>query len=158
MLKATTKWKKLTTWWAPSPQTYWHLRIANVNPCDTALLPHHQPIRKLCRSWSQTLGHPSLTWPLKMPCWNPSGSSGLFEHEPPTILVCLASLGIRHMHFHSVTKGDKKILPFAKCLPLTRQRAGWWGYKDEGKQTKLHVLVSSLMRNMGICERSHKQM
>ena len=33
MLKTTTKWKKLTTWWswACSPQTYWCLRIDNVN-------------------------------------------------------------------------------------------------------------------------------
>ena len=44
--KTTTKWKKLTNWWlwAHSPQTYWSLRI-DVNPSDTALLPHHQPIR-----------------------------------------------------------------------------------------------------------------
>ena len=56
--RTTTKWKKLTTWrpWAHSPQTYWSLRTDNVNPCDTALLPHHQPIRELCTSWSHTLG------------------------------------------------------------------------------------------------------
>ena len=42
-----TKWKKLTTWWpwAHSPQIYWSLSIDNANPCDTTLLPHHQPIR-----------------------------------------------------------------------------------------------------------------
>ena len=27
-----------------------NLRIDNVNPCDSALLPHHQPIRELCMS------------------------------------------------------------------------------------------------------------
>ena len=49
-----------------SPQTYWSLRIDNVNPCDTTLLPHHQPIRELYTRWSYTLRLPSLTWPLKM--------------------------------------------------------------------------------------------
>ena len=33
MLKTTTKWKKLNTWWswAHNPQTFWRLRINNVN-------------------------------------------------------------------------------------------------------------------------------
>lgn len=31
------------------------------NPC---VLPHHQPIRELCTSWSHTLELPSLTWSL----------------------------------------------------------------------------------------------
>ena len=30
--------------------------------------------------------HPSLTWPLKMLFWNPSGSSGFGRHEPPVSL------------------------------------------------------------------------
>ena len=34
--------------WAHGSQTYWSLRIDNVNSCDTTLLPHHQPIRELC--------------------------------------------------------------------------------------------------------------
>ena len=51
----------------PAPKDY------NMNPCDTALLPHYQSIRELCTSWSHTLGCPALAWPLKMLCWNPWG-------------------------------------------------------------------------------------
>ena len=44
----------LTTWW---PDDRGHvapglLGIDNDNPCDTALLPHHQSIRQLCMNWS----------------------------------------------------------------------------------------------------------
>ena len=75
--KTATKWKKLTTWWpwALSPQTYWSLRIDNVDPCDPTLLPHHQPQF----FDSHTLWLPSLTLPLKMLPWNPLGSSGLLS-------------------------------------------------------------------------------
>ena len=55
----------------------WSLRSDNVNPCDTALLPHYQLIRELLTSWLHTVGYPSLTWPLKMPYWKPSGTLGL---------------------------------------------------------------------------------
>ena len=44
--------------WTHSSQTYWSLRVY-----------HHQLIRELCTSWSQTLRHFSLTWLLKMLCW-----------------------------------------------------------------------------------------
>ena len=37
-----------------------------------ALLPLYQPISESCTSWSHTLGHPFLTWPLKMPCYTSS--------------------------------------------------------------------------------------
>ena len=40
------------------PQDSWSLRIYNVYPCDIALLPHHQPIRELCTSWSHILWPP----------------------------------------------------------------------------------------------------
>ena len=65
--KTPNEWKKLTTWWpwTHSPQTYLHLRIDDVDPCDTTLFPHHQPVRELCTSWSHTLQPPSLTWHLK---------------------------------------------------------------------------------------------
>ena len=58
MLKITTKRKTLTPWWswARSPQTYCHLRIDNINLCDTTLLPHQQPVRELCTSSSYNLG------------------------------------------------------------------------------------------------------
>ena len=51
-LKITTTWKRLTTWWswAHSSQTSWSL--------NTALLPHHQPIRELCMSWLPTQDAP----------------------------------------------------------------------------------------------------
>ena len=78
MLKTTTKWKKLTTWWswAHSPQTFWHLRIDVNHPAIST------STRELCTSWSHILGCLSFTWPLKMLCQNFSGSSGSFEHEP----------------------------------------------------------------------------
>ena len=100
-----------------SPQTFWHLRTDDVNPCDTALLPHHQPIRELCTSWSHTPWPSPLTWPLKVLCRNPLRSWGLFGHEPPVLLawpcskpfsalnsvsVCLASLCIRHSNLRLV--------------------------------------------------------
>ena len=50
----------LTTWWprARSPQTSQtsgSLRTDNVSPCDSTLLPHHQPIRDLCMRWSDPM-------------------------------------------------------------------------------------------------------
>lgn len=61
--KAPGKWKLLTTWWpcAHSHQAYWRLRINDVNPYDTSLLSHHEPIRELCLNWLHTL------WPLHPP-------------------------------------------------------------------------------------------
>ena len=87
-----TKWKMLTTWWprARSPQTpqaSGSLRTDNVSPCDSTLLPHHQPVRDLCMRSSQTLWSASLTWPLKMLFQNPSGSSGFWDPEPPFSLL-----------------------------------------------------------------------
>ena len=84
--KASTKWKKLTTWWpwARSPQTYWSLRISNVNPCDTGQFPHHQPIRDLCTNWSYTLQLPPPPW-FRNATLKPLGEFGLYECSlPPT--------------------------------------------------------------------------
>ena len=86
-----TKWKMLTTWWSrarspQNPQTSWSLRIGNVNPHDSTLLPHHQLVRDLCVRWSQTLWSASLTWPLKTLYQNPSGSSGFWDPGPPCCL------------------------------------------------------------------------
>ena len=47
-------------------QSGWNLRIHDVNPFESTLLPHHQPVRELCTSWSQILGLPSFTWTEKM--------------------------------------------------------------------------------------------
>ena len=44
-----------------SSQTYWRLRIDQVNPCSRAINQS-----ELCLSRSHTLGLLSLTWPLKM--------------------------------------------------------------------------------------------
>ena len=101
--KMLTMWR---LWWlSTESQASWSLRTDNVHPYDT-LLPHHQPIRKLCTSWSQTFWPTSLTWLLKVLCQNPSGSSELFRawttcllvwpcskpfSAPNSILVCLAS-------------------------------------------------------------------
>ena len=110
----------LTTWWtwACSPQASWSLKIDSVNPWDTAQWPHHQPIRELCTSRSQTLGCPSLTWASRMFCWNPTGSSGILSTSCPALLACpcnkyfslpnsdvsvyLASLCIGYTNLHSV--------------------------------------------------------
>ena len=60
----------------------WTLRTDHVNFYDTSLLPHHQLVTELCRSWSHTLCPFSLTLPLKRFCWNPSEILGFFEQEP----------------------------------------------------------------------------
>lgn len=79
--KAPRKWKMLTIWWpcTHSLQAYWSLRINNVNPYDTSLLPHPQPIREWCTKSSYALGCSSLPLPLKMLCWNPSQSSAVLD-------------------------------------------------------------------------------
>ena len=128
MLETTTKWENLTIrWpWAQSLQTHWCLGIANVNLRDTALLSHRQPIRKSCTSRSHTLGCPSLTLPLKMLWWNPSGSSDFLEHESLVLLArpcnrpfsapnsdvscCLASLCVRHTNLCLVTASPGSLL------------------------------------------------
>ena len=40
------------------PQASWSLKIGKA--CDISLLPHHQPVREPCTSWSQTLWPPLL--------------------------------------------------------------------------------------------------
>ena len=78
------------------PQASWVLKTDTVNPCDTTLLPHHQPIKELCMSWSHTLRPPSLTWLLKMLCQNPLESLGFLKawatiplHDPALNLSLL---------------------------------------------------------------------
>ena len=86
------------------PQASWSLRTDNVDPCDTALRPHHQPVRQLCPSWSQTLRHPSLTWLLKVLCQNPSGSSRLFKAwATSSPCVTLFGLSVRQAHELALT-------------------------------------------------------
>ena len=124
-----------TAWWswARSPQTYWCLKIDNVNP--TALLPHHQPIRELCMSWSQALGGPSLSWLLKVLCGTPLRSLG-FRGQSPRLLawpcndisllqapvfgisVCLASLCVRHMNLCLVAMMLSEILIYGEIRPV----------------------------------------
>ena len=87
MWKPHTKWKMLTPWWpwVPSLRVSLSLRTDNINTCDTALLPHNQPIRELSRSWSHTLWPTSSTWSLKKLSWNPLGILEIFGGpEPPT--------------------------------------------------------------------------
>ena len=88
-----------------SPQTYWHLRIENNNHLVTSTL-------------TRGLWLSSLTWLLKMLCWNPFGSLGYFGvwDTPPLpwpcskpfsvpnsdIWVCFTSLCIEHMNLHSI--------------------------------------------------------
>lgn len=56
----------------------------NVNPCHTALLFPHQPIR-----WSQALGlRPLLTWPLKMLSRDPARSLGFLSTSCSGLLAC----------------------------------------------------------------------
>ena len=43
---------------SPYTQAFWNLKTDKVNPCDPTLLPHHQPVRELCTSWSHTLWPP----------------------------------------------------------------------------------------------------
>lgn len=55
-----------------------------------ALWFQHHSIRGLCMSGSHSLGRHSLTLPLKLLCWNPSGSPEfgvVVVHEPPVLLA-----------------------------------------------------------------------
>ena len=67
-------------------QTYWCLRIDNVNPCDTALLPHHQPIRIAYG----LITYPGIPFPhlaFKNALLKPMGSSGFLSTSCPRLLV-----------------------------------------------------------------------
>ena len=89
------------------------LRIDNVNPCHTTLLPYHQPITELCRSWSHTLKPASPTWEILggvqglavgtwntcLPAW-PHDKN--FSAPNPAIYVCLALWCIRHIKLSSL--------------------------------------------------------
>ena len=68
------------------PQVSWSLRTDNVNPCDTTLVPVHQP--ENCAQADHRLC--SLTWLIKVPCLSPSWSSGFLGHKPPVSLPGLA--------------------------------------------------------------------
>ena len=85
--KASTKWKKLTAWWpwARSPQTYWSLRINNVNPCDTGQFPHHQP--ETCARTDHIPCNSLHHLGLKMLPWNLLGSLGFMSVHCPPLLV-----------------------------------------------------------------------
>ena len=48
---------------SPYTQAFWNLKTDKVNPCDPTLLPHHQPVRELCTSWSHTLWPPLTSSP-----------------------------------------------------------------------------------------------
>ena len=48
------------------PQASWNLSIDNVNPCDTVLIPHIQPIRGLCQ---ELVTHPATSL-LHLACKN----------------------------------------------------------------------------------------
>ena len=73
----------VSTWrpWAQS-QVFWNSRTDNANPCDTALFPHHQPIRDLYTSWSHTLWVPYPHLTFKNASLTPIREFGSFEHEP----------------------------------------------------------------------------
>ena len=83
--KTPTKWKKLTTWWpwACSPQTYWCLRIDNVNPCYLTISQSESCARADHLPWDSS----SLTLPLKMLCWDPLGSLGFLSINRLGLLV-----------------------------------------------------------------------
>ena len=71
------------------PKDFWSLSPGKVNPCDTTLCSHHQPIRELCTIWSHTL-QPSPPSPdFKMLCQNILGSSRLFRAWI-SLSLCLA--------------------------------------------------------------------
>ena len=114
MLKTTTKWKKLTTWWswAHSSQNCWHLRINNDLPVTS---PSTNQI--ICGGADLIPCDSSLALTLKMLCWNFSRSWGLGDmnhlslspwpcNKPFTATndsSCLASLCVKHTNLHLVT-------------------------------------------------------
>ena len=63
------------------PQASWNLRIDKVKPCDTTLLPHHQPTKELCKIYliMYLATFPSLIWLLKMLCLKPFRELGIFK-------------------------------------------------------------------------------
>lgn len=74
--------------WLPG---YWSLMIFTIHPCDTILLPRHQPSRELCMKWSYTLWHPPphFTWPLKLLSWNPA----FLPHNPLSVDLLYSAQG-----------------------------------------------------------------
>ena len=123
--------------WAYSSQVPWSLRIDNVNPCDTVLLPHHQPIKRIV--------HELITYPVtplpylafKNTCPNPLGILEFGRQELPislhgptinlallqtlTFPYCLASLYIRHMNLLSVTilARQPRVCAHSRSTPAT---------------------------------------
>lgn len=152
VLKTTTKWKKLTTWWSwvLSSQNCWHLRIDNDLPVTS---PSTSQI--ICGGADDRSCNSSLTLTLKMLCWNFSRSWGLGDmsrlslspwpcNKPftaPNDSICLASLCVKHAHLHLVTT------PYHLCHwgPSTAAKArnnskklkgkvglGWGGGQERG--------------------------
>ena len=108
----------------PPGKPYWSLRIDNFNPSDTTLLLHHQPFRELCTR-SHTLRLPSLTWSLKMSCWNPLGSSGF--------------LSISQLKSISSVSQTPCTVPCNKCCAFLHQNlvSVAWLYCIQGIRAKL---------------------
>ena len=123
--------------WAYSSQVPWSLRIDNVNPCDTVLLPHHQPIKRIV--------HELITYPVtplpylafKNTFLKSFGDFRVLGDEPPislhgptrnlallqtlTFPYCLASLYIRHMNLLSVTilARQPRVCAHSRSTPAT---------------------------------------
>lgn len=117
---------ELTTWWPWTSPLYWYVEIDNVHPCDTTLLPHHEPIRELSANRSHTLGHPSLTLPWKT-LLKPIEEFGCFEYyllQTP----CTAPYHKRCTFFHhNPVSVDWESRP--KSGSVTRRGTFW--YKQE---------------------------
>ena len=78
MWKPPTKWKNYLLTMSTDPQASWSLRTDNLNPCDTALLPHHQPITELCTSWQYPVTAPPHL-PFKNASSKPFGELETFQ-------------------------------------------------------------------------------
>ena len=91
--KAPTEWRKLTTWWqrAHSPQTGWSVRVKLTPVILPCYLTINQPQTCSwvdCIPWDST----SLTFPLKMPSWNLSGSPGILNSSFPWLLAWCSAI------------------------------------------------------------------
>ena len=133
----------MRTW----PQTYWSLRIHGINPYDTNLLHHHQPIRELYTSLSHTcdsLNHFTFKKKKKKKgslFWNLLGNLDLLSRYDPL--------------YGSVINAAYFVVQLVKNLPAVWDPPVWFLSREDSPgegigyplQYSLASLVAHLVKN-----------